>query len=138
MSDEKQLSLIGSSDSTRRANKISKRASKARRRLSEQQQSTAYPYQVPLELGDGHDVTLWVRGDRAWLEIDVTAHEQLDAVEGDRIVVGLVANGQRRDVIGIMGSGTKAKRTRMWRVWLPEVVCVDDVEAVTIKRERPV
>jgi hypothetical protein len=121
-------------DFTHRANEIAKRASKEKR--VESQEQTVQ--QLALELGDGHDATLRTHQDRTWVEIDQTTFSQLGAVEGDRIVVGLHVAGTRCDVTAIMGSALRSRKVSRWRVWLTDLIDAALVEAVTLRRVRPV
>lgn len=80
-SPDPQLSLF---ESSRRANRISRKAHRKRR---------------------SSDVNLCHERDRIWLELDEAGYEALDASEGDCIEVTI----DGRTVIGVMG--TKA---RVW------------------------
>jgi hypothetical protein len=121
-------------DFTHRANEGLKKVGKEKRAAS----TLATVEQLMLELGDGFDATLRTHHDRAWVEIDQLTYDRLSAVEGDKIVVGLHAHGNRCDVSAIMGSAQRSKRVARWRIWLTEWVETDAVEAVTLRRSRPV
>lgn len=95
-------------------------------------------------MSEGHDADLRVDNHRAWVELGDAALAEMNASEGDPIIVGLVLSmpkgehgpKQRIQLVGIMG--VKRTKKQNARVWLPEIVDVDRVESLTLRRRRAV